>query len=249
MALSNTPPASEPVAEFRLLGKIEWSDIVQLQQRLIYEAGESQRPTITVLICEHPTLLTVGRQGSRRHIRLTDQQLRQRQIKVEWVNRGGGCILHGPGQLCIYPIVPLNRLQWSVGEFVERFQDGLQNALSELCLDSRAGDSPGALWGRSGVLAALGIGVRFWVSCFGAYVNVNPAMASYRHIESVVQSDEVATMGSLLAEKRQSLPMNRVRSVLIESLAESFDCPKYNLQTGHRYLLGKPSHGNAVASI
>ena len=239
---------AELSAEFRLLGRIDWSTADRLQQRLIYEAGESNRPSITVLFCEHPLLLTVGRDGSRQDIHLTDEQLRQRQIDVQWVNRGGGCILHGPGQLCVYPIVALQQTGWSVGQFVERFQQGIVSAFSTLCLDTKTMNSSAAIWGRSGILAALGIGVRYWVTSFGAYINVNPAMSNYRAIDTVSASEGATkNMGSLLGEKRQSLPMSRVRAALIEGLAESFGCPKYNLQTGHRYLLGHTPNGNAVA--
>ena len=55
----------EPVAEFRLLGRVPFEAFLALQSRLVYEAGGLAEPRIVVLLCEHPELITVGRAGSR----------------------------------------------------------------------------------------------------------------------------------------------------------------------------------------
>ena len=54
----------EPVAEFRLLGRVPFEALLALQSRLVYEAGGLDQPRIVVLLCEHPDLITVGRAGS-----------------------------------------------------------------------------------------------------------------------------------------------------------------------------------------
>ena len=100
----------EPVAEFRLLGRVPFDAFLALQSRLVYEAGGLAEPRIVVLLCEHPDLITVGRAGSRGHIRFSNDQLKHEQLGVRWISRGGGCVLHAPGQLAVYPIVPLSLL-------------------------------------------------------------------------------------------------------------------------------------------
>ncbi|HEX7379706.1 MAG TPA: hypothetical protein VF278_21460, partial [Pirellulales bacterium] len=117
------PPT--PAVEAHLLGQVEFDDCLALQQRLVYEAIGRRDGQITLLICEHPLKITVGRQGSRSHIRLSQHELKSRQIEVRWVNRGGGCLVHAPGQLAVYPIVPLEPWSLSVGEYLARLQRGL----------------------------------------------------------------------------------------------------------------------------
>ena len=68
----------EPVAEVRLLGRVPFEAFLTLQSRLVYEAGGLAEPRIVVLLCEHPDLITVGRAGSRGHIRFTNDQLQAR---------------------------------------------------------------------------------------------------------------------------------------------------------------------------
>src|SRR5690348_8506148 len=97
-----------PAVEAHLLGTVSFEDCLALQQRLVYETSGRSDRQITLLVCEHPLKITVGRLGSRSHIHLSRHELVSRQIDVRWVNRGGGCLVHAPGQLAIYPIVPLD---------------------------------------------------------------------------------------------------------------------------------------------
>jgi lipoyl(octanoyl) transferase len=234
------PPAV--TAQFHLLGHVDYSSFLTLQQRLTWDAGESQGRGITVLLCEHPDILTIGRTGSRIHVRLTDQQLSRRQLDVRWVGRGGGCILHAPGQLAVYPIVPLQRLAWSVGDYVQRFQRGLIDALNKLGVHARTHAGSMGIWGRTGLLAALGIAVRGWVTCHGAFLNVSPAMNPFGYIDTAPIRPgreswcEKATMSCLLAETGRSATMPKVRAQIVESLAEAFECERHHLHTGHPLL-------------
>ncbi len=90
------------------------------------------------------------------------------------------------------------------------------------------------IWGRSGQLAALGVAVRDWVTWYGAYVNVCPAMGLFR----LVRSDPAdgGAMGCLVAERQGSVRMATVRAALTGRLSEAFGCDRYHLYTGHPWL-------------
>jgi lipoyl(octanoyl) transferase len=230
----------EPVVEFRLLGRLPFEAGLALQNRLVYEAGGLCEPRIVVLFCEHPQLITVGRCGSRGHIRWTDQQLKHERLAVRWISRGGGCILHSPGQLAVYPIVPLERLGWTVGDYLRR----LQRALLDACetFHVRAETRPGSfgVWGRSGQLAGVGVAVRNWVTLHGFFLNVAPAMRCYAFVETFPQAageaGEKTTMGCLLADRHSTVTMTKVRAALVESLAAAFGSQRYHVFTGHPWL-------------
>ena len=98
-------PESSPL-EIYMLGLVDFEEVQQLQRRLVYDLGE--RGGASLILCEHPPTISVGRSGSRAHI----VARRRRRcaalgIKVHWVNRGGGCVLHLPGQLAAYLALPL----------------------------------------------------------------------------------------------------------------------------------------------
>jgi lipoyl(octanoyl) transferase len=206
----------------------------------MFEAGGQAEPRIVILLCEHPNLLTVGRAGSRGHIRRTDQQLARERIPVRWVARGGGCVLHAPGQLAVYPIVPLEQVGWSVGQYMRRFQTAIVEALEGLRIRVETRDGSFGVRGRSGLLAAFGVGVRRWVTCHGAFINVNPHMRPYGFIDTDRGAESAAgvrpTMGCLLSERRSGARMSTVRAALVESLAAAFQSEYYYLFTGHPWL-------------
>jgi lipoyl(octanoyl) transferase len=226
--------------EFHLLGSVAFDSCLALQERLAYEAGSLNEGRIVVLLCEHPDLITVGRLGSRGHIRLTDKQLRRERLDVRWISRGGGCVLHAPGQLAVYPIVPLETLGWTVGQYLRRLQRGIVEALGELKVHCKTIPGRFGVWGRSGQLACVGVAVRRWITLHGAFINVNPAMRRYAFVDTlphdVAGAGEKTTMGCLLAERRAAVRMANVRSALVKTLAAAFDCERYHLHTGHPWL-------------
>ncbi len=89
-----------------MLGLVDFSEVQQLQRRIVYELGEQAGAAL--ILCEHPPTISVGRSGSRAHIGPDDETLQALGIKVHWVNRGGGCVLHLPGQLAAYFALPLD---------------------------------------------------------------------------------------------------------------------------------------------
>jgi lipoyl(octanoyl) transferase len=226
--------------QFHLLGTIQHEQYHRLQRRLVYEISGQDDGRIVVLLCEHPRSITVGRNGSRGFIRLSNGELRSRGLSVRWVSRGGGCVLHERGQLAIYPFVPLARHGWSVGDFLSRFRSGVASTLSEMKI--RCEDRPGSygIWGRSGQLVTMGVAVRSWISCHGAFLNVNPPMSDYAFVDVMdplkCESGQKSTMGSLLAERRRAVTIQQMRSALIPNLASAFGTDRYHLITGHPLL-------------
>jgi len=231
----------QTVVEFHMLGTVAYDRCLALQERLVYEADLLNEGRIVVLLCEHPDLITVGRLGSRGHIRLSDKQLKRERLDVRWVSRGGGCVLHSPGQLAIYPIAPLEALGWTIGHYMRRLQRGIVDALDELKVPCVTKPGRFGVWGRSGQLACVGVAVRRWITMHGAFLNVNPAMRRYGYVDTlphdVADAGEKTTMGCLLAERRTAVRMASVRSTLVSTLAAAFDCERYHLHTGHPWLI------------
>src|SRR5205823_4765765 len=85
-----------------LLGTVPFEMALRLQRHLVYRVS-GDRGQGCVVLCEHPPLLTVGRQGNLAGLRCDPEELRRRGWAVRWVNRGGGCLLHAPGQLAVHP--------------------------------------------------------------------------------------------------------------------------------------------------
>ena len=108
-----TTPADGALEVF-LLGLVDFDAALFLQERLMMHVAQRDDGYGALLICEHPPLITIGRSGSQAEILCDAHELTARQIDVRWLNRGGGALVHVPGQLALYPILPLARrgLDW-----------------------------------------------------------------------------------------------------------------------------------------
>lgn len=217
-----------------LLGLLDFDRGVALQQRLVYEASGRNDGRIVLLLCEHPASISVGRQGSWGHIHLDGDELDRRGLEVRWLARGGGCVVHAPGQLAIYPIVPLDWHGWTVGEYLDRLQQGILGAVLELGVAAQTRHDAHGLWGRGGMLAAIGVAVRHGITSHGAFLNVQPALGPFRHVAMDPAGGSPAS--SLAAERRQPTRMSRAREAVLRRVTEAFDCPRFHVFTGHPIL-------------
>lgn len=224
-----------PAVHFHLFGQVPLEDMHNLQRRLAYEAASRADGRITILACEHEPLITIGRGGSLADVQLDYEELFQHRLEVRYVARGGGAVLHGPGQLALYVIAPLARLRWTVGDYLRRLQAGLATTLDELRVRHEQRGHQFGLWGSSGLLAAFGVSVRHGISLHGVSLNVAPELPVYRRLLGI-SGDPGSGMGSLLSEQPSAGRMANVRSTLIARLAPALGCEASHVFTGHPLL-------------
>ena len=232
-----------PALEAHLLGRIEFARCLAFQHRVVDRIAQRSDGQICLLLCEHPKIVTVGRAGAPSDVQFGSGPIRDKQMEVRWVKRGGGSLVHAPGQLAIYPILPLRWHGFSIGEYLDRLQMGVANAISRLGIPTHSKPGCHGLWGRTGQLAAIGIAVRDWVTYHGAYINVSPPMGLLRLVDADPQG--ATRIGCLMAERGRPIRMSGIRAELIPRLAEAFGCDRYHLHTGHPLLqeaaLARPS--------
>ena len=241
--LPHAPATRDSALQVHLLGLVDFESCLKLQQHLIYElSGRTDRQG-TVLICEHPPLITIGREGSIAHLKCEPRDLVAREIAVRWLNRGGGCLVHVPGQLAIYPILPLQRL----GMGLAAYRQALETTLLGVCEESRVvawqqPSDPG-IWCRSGQLGFLGAAVKSWISYHGAFLNVAPDL-DWMQLCRVNSLDRRSS--SMSAERLRQASMPAVRESVARLLAAACGYHRYHLYMGHP-LLRRTKKVNAYA--
>jgi lipoyl(octanoyl) transferase len=92
------------------LGRVDYAEALRLQAELIPLRQQGRIPN-TLLLLEHPPVLTLGRNASRANVLASDELLRSRGVTLHEINRGGDVTYHGPGQLIGYPIFDLRSLR------------------------------------------------------------------------------------------------------------------------------------------
>ena len=203
--------------EVYLFDRLRFDDLLIWQRRTVYEISGA-RDRAVLLLCEHEPLITVGREGSRADIRFDGEELRQRNWSVRWVNRGGGCLLHLPGQLAIYPVFPLDRLGLDMPSYLEQLRQVMRDVVTDANIRSATCDPNGVtVAGRP--IAQLGVAVRNWVSYFGAALNVNPDLEPFRRIHC----GGVGTpMTSIERERRLAINPELVQQRVVEHIQTRF---------------------------
>jgi lipoyl(octanoyl) transferase len=223
----------EMTLQVYLLGCVDFETLQRLQRRLHFDITGDRRHA-ALIVCEHPPLITVGRRGSRSHIRLEADELRLRGWPIRWVNRGGGCVLHLPGQLAMYPILPLDRLHGGIADYLHKLNDAIRDLLADFSIHGAIRADDEGVWVGSRLLAALGVSVCDWVTGYGAYVNIHPALDLFDCVTTSVHGSEPMT--SLERERRGSVRPSLVRERLIEHFQRRFGFARIALFSDHPLL-------------
>ena len=160
------------------LGRIGYAEAMQLQdglveQRLRDEIGD------TLLLLEHPPVITLGRRGSGQDILAPQSTLARLGVELHRTTRGGLVTYHGPGQLVGYPIVKLRARRLSVPCYVRALELAVVSALGEIGVDSRIEDEHVGVWTTSGKIAAIGVAQRHGVTLHGFAVNLQPDLSHF----------------------------------------------------------------------
>lgn len=226
-----------------LLGSVGFDAALHLQRSLAYETAEDRGASL--ILCEHPPLITVGREGGPADIRFPPDDLRARRWPVRWVNRGGGCLLHLPGQLLVYPILPLDRIGMGLREYTERLGRVLLAVLDDFSVhgESRP-DGPG-VWVGPRLVAGIGVAVWNWVAYYGIAFNLDPDLSPFRHVRTGDPDD--GPMTSLARERHGPVRPALVRERLLEHFATAFGFRDTTLFFGHRLLDRGAAPGMLVA--
>jgi lipoyl(octanoyl) transferase len=150
------------------LGRVPYAGGLALQQRVI-AARKQNLIADTLLLLEHPPVITLGRNSHRSNVLASDELLASRGVELHEINRGGDVTYHGPGQLMVYAIVRIK----SVVAFLETVADALAETCAAFGVDgAEFRRDPAGLWLGDAKLAACGIHVARGVPVHGWALNV-----------------------------------------------------------------------------
>lgn len=243
-----------------LAGRISLDNYWAMAERLAWEVSEPGGRPPTLVLYELEPVITIGRLGSRTDVDLTDDELRSRRLEIRFVGRGGGAVLHGPGQVGIALFAKLDDLGFGrddVGPYLERFEAGLEGAVRTLRCGAARDSRTHGIFGRTGLLAAVGIAVRRGVVWHGGFLNVQPAIELFHRVRAVpvaagprLRTME-GTMSSLEADVQRKVRLQDARSAIVEQLIDAFGFPQSHIQSGFPLPIrgGGPSHPEFASRV
>ena len=214
------------VLNITMLGTIEFAKLMQLQRKLVHESSEN-RHLARLILCEHPPSISIGRTGSLAQI---DAESEIRSLPIHWVNRGGGCMLHAPGQVMCYAVLALDFMKLNLAEYLNKFHRAIQRVIVNVGIPAEIYDNRSGIWVGDRRIAHLGIAIEDWVACFGVVINVDTDLEPFHAIACDGYS---RPMTSIEREKRGRSYCATVRQRVIESFTDTFEFERFSLTHGH----------------
>jgi len=152
------------------LGLVPYQEAWELQRSISTEVAEGSRPD-TVLLLEHPPVITLGRRTEPEELHIPPGA----DVAIVETDRGGKSTYHGPGQLVCYPIFDLKRHGQDVKRYCRDLEEALLRTLAAFDLDATRIEGLTGIWLESPPrkIASIGIHISKWISTHGYALNVD----------------------------------------------------------------------------
>ncbi len=190
-----------------------------LQQEMVAARHDGRLDSDVLLLLEHPPVFTLGRRGGLDNLTVPESFLRQKQIEVVHIERGGDITYHGPGQLVGYPIIDLRRRRLSVVAYVGKLEEVMIRTAADFGVNAQVDDRNRGAWVGDRKLGSIGIAVRRGISFHGFALNVNTDLTPFGWVNPCGLQGVGIT--SLAEEKGRILPMAEVRLAACKNFEET----------------------------
>jgi lipoyl(octanoyl) transferase len=196
------------------LGRIGYAEGVARQQALV-EARKAGAIDDTLLIVEHPPVITLGvrTRGATTNVRVDRDTLAARGVEIHETGRGGDVTFHGPGQLVGYPIIDLKPDRQDVHRYVRDLEEVLIRTAGDFGIEAGRVTGFSGAWVGDRKLAAIGVRISRWVTSHGFALNVTTDLSGFDLIVPCGIADRGVTSLSALVGRDVAMA-DVARSVL-----------------------------------
>jgi len=211
------------------LGDRGFGETLQRQEEMVRLRLLGEIPD-TLILVEHPPVVTLVRGKQPGNLRLSPRELEERGIEFFEITRGGDVTYHAPGQLVGYPIFDLRQHGRDVLRFCRGMEAALIHALADFGIAAVAIPGRAGVWMDGKKIASLGISVRRWVTFQGFALNVNTDLTGFEFIRPCGEDPGVMTSMAVLLGCPVS--MAEVRRAVASRFAETFSLAEVSAHSG-----------------
>ena len=204
-------------------GVIPYGAACELQAQVVQARKAGSIPDV-LLLCEHPHVVTLGRNGKMEHLRASSGLLAEMNVDFHSTDRGGDITYHGPGQIVGYPILDLAEHRRDIRWYVENLEEVMIRATADFGIAAKRVRCQHGIWidterGEE-KMGALGVHLSRWVTSHGFAYNVSTEL---RYFDLIVPCG-IAEKGVTSLERvlGQPVSINKVRERLTVHFASAF---------------------------
>ena len=216
-----------PHIDYQEAWDLQQNHLNALVERKVKARTEAQAPPPhRFLLCQHPPVYTLGRNGKMEHLLLSPQALAEQGFSFYKINRGGDITYHGPGQIVGYPILDLDHFFTDVARYVRSLEEVIIRTLQDFQLPSQRLTGASGVWldadtPQARKICAIGVHLSRWVTMHGFALNVHTNLDHFKHIVPCGLQDKGVT--SMQAELGPNCPsMQEVKLRIIEHFTQVF---------------------------
>jgi lipoyl(octanoyl) transferase len=200
------------------LGPTPYLEAWELQRALAAAVSQDAIPD-TVVLLEHPPVVTLGRRTDEEELHVPEGA----EVEVVQTDRGGKSTFHGPGQLVCYPILDLNRHGRDVKRYCRDLEEALIRTLAAFELEGTRIDGLTGVWLASPPrkIASIGIHISRWVTTHGFALNVDLDVSPFTSWVTACGLEDAA-FTTMARELGRAVKVDEVRPAAIAALAEVF---------------------------
>src|SRR5262245_60343599 len=212
-------PGSPPL-EVRRLGTVPYAQALELQDALVRARRDGGIPD-TLILLEHPHVITMGSDSHAEHVLADDAELRLLGIERFQTGRGGDVTYHGPGQLVGYPILDLKPDRKDLHRYLRDLESVLIDVAAAFGVAAGRREGMTGVWTDTGKVAAIGVRVSSgWVTSHGFALNVGTDLRYFDAIVPCGIRGEAVT--SLSGHLGRELTVAEVAELVVTAFAAHF---------------------------
>jgi lipoyl(octanoyl) transferase len=204
----------------RRLGLVPYADGLELQRQLV-EDRKADRIPDTLLLLQHPHVLTIGvKKDGRSHILASAERLASLGVDVFETGRGGDVTYHGPGQLVGYPIIDLNPDRRDVHKYVRDLEEVMIRVCADYGIEAGRVKGMSGAWIQDAKIGAIGVRISRWITSHGFAFNVTTDVKFFNLIVPCGIADRGVT--SLASQLGRAPEMAEIEDHFVEHFAAVF---------------------------
>lgn len=163
------------------LGICDFARTLNLQRK-IHQLRVNNKIPDTMILVEHPPVITFGKSGDSTNLLVSSGDLAKKRIKVFHIERGGDVTFHGPGQLVGYPIFHIKDALAGIKGTIKKLESALILTLRDFMIKATVKPKLVGVWVNDDKIASIGIAVKKWVTFHGFALNVATDLSNFDFI-------------------------------------------------------------------
>lgn len=174
---------------------------LEFEKRVECRKEESPLPDDLIFFVEHRPVYTLGKHGKIENLIVDEDYLRQNNVSLYHIGRGGDITYHGPGQLTVYPILDMQRYRLGIKDYVSLLEEAVIQTISEYGIEGKRIEGATGVWIKDDKgerkISAIGVKCSRHVTMHGLALNISSDVSGFQRINPCGFTDKGVTSISI----------------------------------------------------